>query len=136
MEIPPADTPVACDMSTASDSPAERLAEYHRLFRRALAGREKTPSGIRFRFRAGDGIAQWVRDLAAREHACCAFMAFEVTAVAGEVHLDVAVSDSDAARAMLGQFYDLPETMGESPAALAGRYRELGLAFVNGDLAP
>jgi hypothetical protein len=113
VEIPPADTPVACDMSAAADSLAERLAEYRRLFRRALAGREKTPAGIRFRFRAEDGIEAWVRDLAAREHACCAFMAFDVTCAAGEVRMDVAVSDSDAARAVLGRFYDLPQAAQE-----------------------
>src|SRR5262249_16128705 len=126
MEIPPADTPVVCDLSAATQSPAERLAEYHQLFRRALLGRERNPDGIRFRLRAEDGVEAWVRDLAAREHACCAFMVFAVTALGDEVHLDVAVTDNDDARAVLEEFYDLPETVTEDPAVLADRYRERG----------
>ena len=38
MQIPPASTPIACDMSTARDTPEERLAEYRRLFAQALVG--------------------------------------------------------------------------------------------------
>ena len=132
MQIPPADTPVVCDVSTADDSPVERLAEWQRLFGR-MTGRERTESGIRFRFRARDGLQAWIEDLAAREHACCAFMVFEVTPAGDEVHLDAAVSENDDARAVLEQFYELPETAAEDPAALAGRYRSTGLQFVNGD---
>jgi hypothetical protein len=111
MEIPPADTPIVCDVSTAPDTATERLAEYQQLFGRVLVGREKHPEGIRFRFRAEDGIEAWVRDLAAREHACCAFMVFAVATAGDEVHMDVAVSDNDDARAILDEFYALPETL-------------------------
>ncbi|HEY7226031.1 MAG TPA: hypothetical protein VH561_20835 [Micromonosporaceae bacterium] len=133
MEIPPADTPVVCDLSTAPDTAQERLAEYQQLFRRALVGRERHAVGIRFRFRAQEGIEAWVRDLAQREHACCAFMAFDVATVGDEVHMDVAVSDNDDARAVLDLFYELPETGTEDPAALADRYRDHRLQFINGD---
>ena len=64
----------------------ERLAEYRRLFAHAaFLGRERTAEGIRFRFRAEPGIEEWVRDLAAREKACCAFFAFDITAEGDEV---------------------------------------------------
>jgi hypothetical protein len=67
--------PVAWDMSSAPDTPAERRAEYQRLFAGFLAGRARSEDGITFRFRADPGIEEWVRDLAARENACCAFSA-------------------------------------------------------------
>ena len=100
---------ITCDMSTARDTPAERLAEYRRLFAQALLGRERTAEGIRFRFRAGEGVEAWVRDLAAREKACCAFFDFAVAAEGHEVRWDASVVDDDAARAILDEFYDLPD---------------------------
>jgi hypothetical protein len=110
VDIPPADTPIACDMSKAADTPRERLAEYRRLFDEALIDRERTAGGIRFRFRADDGVEAWVRDLSAREKACCPFFAFEVSVAGGEVVWDSAVPDVDSARAALDLFYDLPDT--------------------------
>ncbi len=107
MDIPPADTPVACDMSTARDTPPERLAEYRRLFDQALLSRERTAQGIRFRFRAGEGVEAWIRDLAAREKACCAFFAFDVAAEGDVVRWDAAVADNPAAQAVLEEFYEL-----------------------------
>lgn len=100
---------ITCDMSTARDTPAERLAEYRRLFAQALVGRERTAEGIRFRFRADEGVEAWVRDLAAREKACCAFFDFAVAAEGHEVRWDASVVDDDAARAILDEFYDLPD---------------------------
>ena len=134
MEIPPADTPIVCDVSTAPDTAAQRLAEYRRLFASVLIARERTPEGmVRFRFRADDGVEAWVRDLAVREQACCAFFAFDVTVGGGEVCWDAAVADNDAARALLDEFYRLPDTVAEDPAVLAERYRGHGLEFVNGE---
>lgn len=100
---------IKCDMSTARDTPEERLAEYRRLFAQALVGRERTAEGIRFRFRADDGVEAWVRDLAAREKACCAFFDFEVAAEGNQVRWDASVVDDDAARAVLEDFYNLSE---------------------------
>jgi hypothetical protein len=51
-----------------------------------------------------------MRSAAAREKACCGFFAFEVTRHGGEVWWDAAVIDNDAARAILADFYALPET--------------------------
>ncbi|MFG1643077.1 hypothetical protein ACGFMK_22520 [Amycolatopsis sp. NPDC049252] len=105
MQIPPASTPIACDMTHARDTPGERLAEYRRLFGRAV--RERTATGVRFRFAAGPGIEEWVRDLAAREKACCPFFGFEITVEGGEVLWDAAVPDTAAARAALEDFFAL-----------------------------
>jgi hypothetical protein len=109
MEVPTSPTPIACDMTNAPDTGPQRLAEYRRLFARALVGREKTAAGIRFRFRATDGIEAWVRDLAAREEACCAFFTFAITLVGEEVVWDATVVDDEVARGFLADFYALPD---------------------------
>ncbi|HZO63933.1 MAG TPA: hypothetical protein VFB74_02935 [Kribbellaceae bacterium] len=127
MDIPAASTPIVCDMTNAPDTAEERLAEYQHLFTRALIGRERTPGGIRFRFHAEPGIAPWVRDLAAREKACCAFFAFEVSTRGDEVVWDAAVSDDDDARATLAELYALPDTAVASLDELRQRLAPQGL---------
>lgn len=112
-EVSQSRPPVACDMSAASDTPAERAAEYRRLFSQALTGRERSEASIRFRFRADPGVADWVRDLAAREEACCAFFRFTVTAHDGEIWWDASVIDDDSARQMLAGFYELPDILAD-----------------------
>ncbi|HUY44278.1 MAG TPA: hypothetical protein VMV92_00915 [Streptosporangiaceae bacterium] len=72
--------PVVCDMTSAPDTPAARIDEYRRLFTQSLLGRSRTGNGITFRFRADPGLDEWVRDLARREKACCAFFHFTVKA--------------------------------------------------------
>jgi hypothetical protein len=102
--------PVVCDMTSAPDTPAERIAEYRRLFAQSLLGRDRTSTGIRFRFRADAGLEDWVRDLARREKSCCAFFSFTVTARDGEVWWDASVIDDDIAREILDEFYRLPDS--------------------------
>lgn len=132
MELPAAGTPVVCDMSAATDTPEQRLDEYHRLFTQALISRERTgTNGVRFRFRADDGVEAWVRDLAAREKACCAFFAFEITTGAAEVVWAAEVIDDDSARAVLDEFYALTENATRSVDDLHARFTERGLTFVN-----
>jgi hypothetical protein len=103
--------PVVCDMSAAPDTPVQRAREYRRLFSRALTGRERSEAGIRFRFRADPGVAEWVRDLAEREKACCAFFTFTVTDNDREVWWEASVIDDESARRVLAEFYRLPETL-------------------------
>ena len=85
------------------------MAEYRRLFARALVARERTAIGIRFRFRfrAEPGIEDWVRDLAAREKECCPFFGFDIAVDGEEVLWEAAVPDTDEARAVLEDFYAL-----------------------------
>jgi len=101
---------VVCDMSRASDTPAERTAEYRRLLTGFLIGREWAGAGFTFRFRADPGIADWVRDLARREKECCAFFDFTVTADDREVRWNVSVIDDDMAQRVMTEFYRLPDT--------------------------
>jgi hypothetical protein len=127
MDQPGTTTPIACDMTSAPDTGPERMAEYGRLFARALVGRERTAGGIRFRFRAEDGVEAWVRDLAAREKACCPFFDFGVGTDGEEVRWDATVIDDDIARAILDEFYDLPKTVAEGVDGLERRLNERGL---------
>ena len=121
-------TPIVCDMTNAPDTAEERMAEYGRLFAQSLTGRERTDEGVRLRFRADKGVEAWVRDLAAREKACCRFFDFAVTAVDGEVWWDASVLDGDIARTILDEFYNLPETVSAGVAGLEDRLSERGLA--------
>ncbi|MFB4269652.1 hypothetical protein [Nonomuraea sp. GTA35] len=130
MDIPAASTPIVCDMTTASDTAQQRLEEYRYLFGQHLVSRAKTGQGIRFRLRAEPGVAAWVRDLAAREKACCAFFAFDITVEGDQVIWDCAVSDNDTARAILEEYYQLPETAPQSPEVLEKRLASKGLHFI------
>jgi hypothetical protein len=131
--------PILCDMTDAPDTAAERLAEYERLFLGALVGRERTEEGIRFRFRADPGLEDWVRDLAAREKACCAFFSFDITAHGDEVWMDASVVDDDLARQVLDEYYDLPDNLAGGAAALFERFTQQGLQVMirdEGELRP
>lgn len=121
------DIPIVCDMTDAPDTAAERLAEYERLFGSALVGRERTGEGIRFRFRDEPGLEAWVRDLATREKACCAFFTFAITSQGDEVWLDASVVDDDLARQVLDEYYRLPESLAEGAGALIERFAGQGL---------
>jgi hypothetical protein len=110
--LPAPPPPVVCDMTGATDTLAERMDEYRRLFTQSLLGRSRTPDSIRFRFRADPGVEDWVRDLARREKACCAFFDFTVDADGHEVRWEARVADDEAARQMLAGFYRLPDTIG------------------------
>jgi hypothetical protein len=86
--------PDACTLPTA-ERPL-RLAEFERLFAGAARSVERLdPRHVRMHLTGPVGLEATVRDLAARENACCGFFGFTVTAVGspdGEtVTLDVEV---------------------------------------------
>lgn len=90
----PIDIPDACTLPTA-ERPL-RLAEFDDLFATAVRGVERVAAThARMRLTGPAGLAATVRDLAARETACCSFFTFHVAtepAVEGEaLTLDVRV---------------------------------------------
>ena len=101
--------PVACTLDPAGM--ADRMAEFAQVFREALVGRETTADGIRFRFAAGSGVEDRIRDLARREQTCCSFFSFAIEAHGDEVWWDATVTDPDA-RPVLADFFALPERLG------------------------
>jgi hypothetical protein len=122
--------PIVCDMSTAPDTGPQRLAEYDRLFSTHLLGRERRGEGIRFRLRADPGVEAWVRDLAAREKACCAFLDSQIVVDGGQVLWDITTIDDDIARAIIDDYYDLPNSAGDDPDELERRLSAKGLQFI------
>jgi hypothetical protein len=131
--------PIVCDMTDAPDPTDERLAEYRRLFGTDLIGRERTEAGIRFRFAARDGLVAEIRDLAAREKACCAFFDFDIREHGDEITWDASVVDDPIARQILDEYYTLPDTITGSVADLFDRFADSGLEIVvddNGVMRP
>lgn len=122
--------PIVCDMTDAPDTTEERLAEYRRLFDADLVGRERTDTGIRFRFQAREGLAEEIRDLAAREKACCAFFEFDVREQVDEITWDASVVDDPIAHQILDEYYALPDTLCGSTAELFDRFARQGLEVV------
>ena len=86
--------PIVCDMTDAPDTTEERLAEYRGLFGGDLVGRERTDTGIRFLFRARPGLADEIRDLAAREKAWTMAQATPQTAATRAMRGGPAPSDA------------------------------------------
>ena len=122
-------TPIVCDVSTAPDTLEQRIDSYRQLFSDAFVGREETLAGKRFRFRADEGIEARVLYLADLEKLCCAFFDFTVTVVDGEVWWDTTVIDDDTARAVLEEWFILPETIANSVEDLRDRMVASGLEF-------
>jgi hypothetical protein len=125
--------PIVCDMTDAPDTAEARLAEYRRLFGTDLIGRERTDTGIRFRFRARDGLADEIRDLAAREKACCAFFDFDIREHDDEITWDASVVDDPIARKILDEYYALPDSLSGSTTELFERFARQGLEIVTDD---
>ena len=122
--------PIVCDMTDATDTLAERLDAYRRIFGSSLIGRERTADGIRFRFRAEEDLEDAIAELAAREKACCAFFHFTITRHQDEVWWDTSVVDDDIARQILEEYYRLPDSIGEGAEALYKRFTNQGLDVV------
>ena len=115
LHLPPrAGAPIACDMSTARDTPEERLAEYGELFARALLGRERRADAVVLAFSL-DARDQ-VEDLARREHACCPFVDYRVEDAGDRVVWTVTNPAEHDRRAdvdvILDALHDLPEHAG------------------------
>ena len=127
---------MACDMTSASDTASERVDEYSRLFEAALIGRERTPSGMRWRLSAEPSIEEWARDLAARENACCSFIRSTVNLVGDEVHWDASTIDDPAARSVIDLFFELPDLVVQGVEAVHLQFSNTGIPVVSRSIAP
>jgi hypothetical protein len=108
------DVPIACDMSTATDTFDERFAAYGRLFERSLLGRELRDESVVLTFSSDARAA--VEDLVRREAACCPFVDYRVEVVADTVVWTTTNLRSGDERAdvdvILESFYELPDHVG------------------------
>lgn len=119
--------PIACDMTTASDTASERFAEYRRLFEHALVGRARTAGEVSFEFAARPGVAEWVADLAQREAACCPFFGYHVAFGTRTIIWRTSGAATPAVQSFLDEFYGLPERFGEGLEGLLERLAGRGV---------
>jgi hypothetical protein len=101
-------TPIACDMSTADDTPEERLLEYRRLFEAALLRRERRADNVSFWFRTEPGLREALEALARREAACCPFLGYRVEAAGDELVWTTTGDDRAAIQVFLDALHALP----------------------------
>lgn len=86
----------------------DELASLSRLLRRigrAAIHRERTSAGYRLRLPDSDSAEAAVAEFARRDKACCPFLDFEISRVAGEIVLEV-TGPSEAGR-ILDLSFDL-----------------------------
>ena len=135
---PRPDAPIACDMSSAQDSLAERLAEYRRLFEHALVAHNSTATATTFRFEARPGVREWVRDLAMREAACCPFLSYEIDEEGEAILWTVAGGLGASEMGILDEFLQGPESVANSSDVIAQRLEDQGLRVIgpNGERGP
>jgi hypothetical protein len=105
-----AGAPVACDMSTAEDTPDERLREYRELFERALLRHERGTDSVELSFRADPGTREAVEDLARREAACCPFLDYRVETAGAELTWTISGDERAEVAATLDAFHALAGT--------------------------
>ena len=118
--------PIACDMTDRAGHPRGADGRVRPAVRTDPRRARAHVEGVRFRLRADDGVEAWVRDLAAREKACCPFFDFTIATVGAEVQWDLWVVDDDTARAVLDEFYDVPETAEGGAQRMMDRLSGLG----------
>ena len=128
------DVPIACDMSTARDTPDERIAEWRELFENALLGRGRRADRVVLTFRADPGRREQLEDLAQREHACCPFLDLRLEDVGEELiwtTTNVLTGDDRAhIDAFLEALYALPDHAASDMEGMLGQLAEHGLDVV------
>ena len=117
---------IACDLTDAPDTPDERIAEYGRLFQRALAGRERTADAVELtgspRSPVSPSGSPTSRE---REGACCPFMSHHVARRHAR-HLASGSQAGPAAQATLDEFHAFPERFGDGFKGLLERLAARG----------
>ena len=121
------DAPVVCDMTTATDTPEERLKEYERLFGHALVRRARTDNAVVFTFAAKPGVHEWVLDLVRREAACCAFLSYQVELREREVVWTTSLVAGSAPPEILDEIYVVAEHFDEGFDGMLARLADNGV---------
>lgn len=91
-------------MTTATDTPEQRLQEYRRLATSALIAWDRTDDGYTFCFDATPDTRRWLTDLAVREAACCPFLSMHIDEHEDEIVWTLSSAESPAAQAVLDDF--------------------------------
>jgi hypothetical protein len=121
LHLPPrTDGPIVCDMTTAEDTADERLAEYGRLFERALVRRERDEGVLAFVFRDDPGVRETVESLARREAACCPFLEYRVETTGDEVGYTIINPVTSEERESVNTMLDVMYALAEHAADMDG----------------
>jgi hypothetical protein len=126
-----AHAPIACDMTTATDSLEERMAEYGRLFAHALIDRRRDGDAVVFTFAAKLGVAAWAADLARREAACCPFFSYDVAVDGDRVVWRTSSGAGPVAQEFLDEFHGLPDRMSDGLDGMLARLADRGITIVS-----
>jgi len=102
--------PLACSLD--GEGVRRRIDEFRDVFARGHLGSERTPAGVRWRFRAVPGLEAELRSLAEREQACCRFFRFDIRGTGAEIWWDTRVDDAEA-HPILEEFFDLPRHLAD-----------------------
>ena len=125
------DAPIVCDMSSADDTPDERLREYGQLFERALLRRDRRDDSVVFVFRATPDTLRTLESLARREAACCPFLDYRVETDDDEVIYTITNPITKEERAAvdvgLDAVYALPDHAGSGFEGFLGRLADEGV---------
>ena len=98
------DQSIACTLRP--EQKRDRMSLIGALLSEALVGHEPIDGGVRARFRNEPAIEQRVRDLAAAEAQCCAFLRFDVHHDVSAVLLDI--TGSPEAQPAIRAMFPLP----------------------------
>jgi hypothetical protein len=126
--------PIACDMSAAKDTPDERIAEWSKLFEKALLSRERLADSVVFSFRDDPGTRERLEDLARREHACCPFLDYRVDVVDDDLTWTTTNVVTGDERASIDVYLDallaLPDHAGSDMEGLLDQLADRGVNVV------
>jgi hypothetical protein len=103
-EVPQSQVP-ACSLSQADL--AGRAARWRDLAEVALVRVSRTSLGQRLVFRAGQGVADELEELAALERGCCSFATWSVDSAGDQLILDITAGGPGGAEAVHALFADL-----------------------------
>jgi len=118
--------PVACTIEKGGM--AKRVEDFREAFGMLVSSR-RTPHGFSWVFRDDPGFEAVLRDLAAREHACCQFLAFTISREDG--HLVWEVDGTPEAAGAVEVFYALPQTIHQDVEQLKREAERAGLPCTN-----
>jgi hypothetical protein len=129
----PDDEPVACTMDLRDRAGVQRHLDDYRAAFAHLVKTEPDDDGFRWHFRASPGLADQLRALAEREHACCRFLGFTLRNADDAIVLEVRAGRD--ARTFVDEFMRLPERLreerrpGHDVAHVKRRVAAAGLRF-------
>lgn len=137
---PAADEPIVCTADLADKPTLQGQIDGYRAAFAHLVRTERFSGGVRWVFRKHADLETHLKQLAEKEHQCCRFFSFEITAAGEQIVWETRARD--AAGSVLEFFSELPERLKEEPrrgadvALLKQRSDAAGLRFAADEEQP